>query len=125
MNRARVWAPSAIALIGGLVVTALYQPIGDAMGWYNPLLGYMAVGIYAGVPIGVVAAIISRTWRGVLTLCLGFFLLGAIHGLFTSTGAYVVWIFFERAVLAIPTYLVATAVITALTRLVHLQTGPR
>jgi hypothetical protein len=120
MNRARVWAPFAIALISGLVVSALYVPVGDAMGWYNPFFGYMAVGIYAGLPIGLVAALISRTWRGALTLCCGLLVLGAIYGAIASIGAvgsvggYMMWVFVERGVLAVPTYLVVTAVITAL-----------
>jgi hypothetical protein len=115
MNRARVWAPFAIAFVAGLAVTALYEPIGDAMGWYNPFTGYMEVGIFAGVPIGLLAAIASRTWRGVQTFCLGLLALGAFLAVRSSDPSdmlgYGLITLFELGLLGVPTYLVATAVI--------------
>ena len=79
----------------------------------------MAVGIYAGVPIGLVAALISRTWRGVLTLSLGFLVYGAIYGAVASSGGLLLWalfVFLERGVLAVPTYLVITALTSSSSR---------
>ena len=125
MNRARVWAPFAIALISEVVLwSVLYDPVCDATGWYNPFLGCMGVGLIAGVPMGLVAAIVSRTWRGALTLCLGLLAFGALAGVVQWTGdpgnvlKLSLYMLFEQGLLGLPTYLVATAAITVLNRLI-------
>ena len=75
-SRIRIWSPFAIAYVGGMV-TLLYEVrIGDYLGIYNPLFGYMNVEIYAGVLLGIVAALVSRTWRGALTFVLGLWAMG-------------------------------------------------
>ena len=46
-SRIRIWSPFVIAYVGGMV-TLLYEVrIGDYLGIYNPLFGYMNVEIYA------------------------------------------------------------------------------
>ena len=66
MSRIRLWSPFVIAYFGGLVTLAFEVRIGDYLGIYNPLFGYMFVEVYAGALLGVVAALVSRTWRGLL-----------------------------------------------------------
>ncbi|HET9085399.1 MAG TPA: hypothetical protein VFN41_13445 [Candidatus Limnocylindrales bacterium] len=120
MNRARVWAPFAIALVSELVLWSVYDPVCHTLGWYNPFLGCMKVGLMAGAPIGLVAGIVSRTWRGVLTLCLGFLAFGALVEAFIWSGdpgsllKSSLYMLFEQGVLGVPTYLVVTAAISAL-----------
>ena len=59
MSRIRVWSPFAIAYVGGTVTVIFESTIGQYLGVYSPLLGYLAVEVYAGVPIGFVAALAS------------------------------------------------------------------
>lgn len=80
MDRRRVWAPFVIAFLGGILLIPLERPVGEFLGLYNPLLGYAAVEFLAGLLIGLVAAAASLTWRGLLTLLLGFATVGAAFG---------------------------------------------
>jgi hypothetical protein len=75
-SRIRIWSPFVVAYVGGMVTLNYEVRLGDYLGIYNPLFGYMNVEIYAGVLLGVVAAIVSRTWRGALTFVLGLWAMG-------------------------------------------------
>jgi hypothetical protein len=76
-SRIRIWSPFVIAYVGGIATLYNEVEIGDYLGVYNPLFGYMNVEIYAGVLLGVVAALVSRTWRGTQTFVLGLLAMGA------------------------------------------------
>ena len=71
MSDIRTWSPFLVAYVGGTVTLLFESRIGDYLGIYSPLFGYAAVEVYAGALLGLVAALASRTWRGVLTFVLG------------------------------------------------------
>jgi hypothetical protein len=68
MMRVRIWAPFLIGFLGGSLAIRLEEPIGEFLGVYNPLLGYAAASMWSGALIALIAALASRTWRGLLTL---------------------------------------------------------
>jgi hypothetical protein len=125
MRLTKVRVPRTIGLlsigaIGVVVVQALGRPIGEAMGWYDPLLGYWQAEARLGAPLGLLAAIVARRWRDVLSLLAGFAVGGAITwGLAGSGGSNpllaltlgALWTPFVMGIFAVPVYLVAYAVI--------------
>jgi hypothetical protein len=80
MSRRRIWTPFVVAFLAGTLLIFLERPVGEFLNLYNPLMGYAAVDVWAGLPIGFLAAAASRTWRGLLTLVLGFATAGAVSG---------------------------------------------
>ncbi len=80
-SRLRIWAPFVMGWAGGALALLFESTLGKFLGVYNPLTGYLAAEIFAGLAIGFVAAIASRTWLGMLTLVLGFLTAGATVGI--------------------------------------------
>lgn len=123
MSRIRIWSPFVIAYAGGTVALIFETTIGEYLGVYNPLFGYLAVEVYAGVPIGFVAALASRSWRGLLTFVLGLMTAGATLDIVSgfdggldfghvvlSAFYFAFWLGF----LGVPTYLIVTGIASAL-----------
>jgi hypothetical protein len=124
MSRIRLWSPFFIASVGGTVAVIFEAPIGEYLSVYNPLMGYLAVEIYAGFPIGFVAALVSASWRGLATFVLGLLTAGAtvvIVGTVQAGGGdarhllfgafyFALWL----GLFGVPTYVVVTAVVSGL-----------
>jgi 4-hydroxybenzoate polyprenyltransferase len=116
----RTIGPFLIGAIGVVVVQALGRPIGEAMGWYDPLFGYWQAEARLGAPLGLLAALVARRWRDVLYLLAGFAIGGGITwGLAGSGGSNpllavtlgALWTPFLMGIFAVPVYLVTYAVI--------------
>ena len=75
------------ALVGGVLALMLAQRIGAALGIGDPTTGHFVVVTYAAFPVAVVAAIMSRRWRGVLGLLAGFAVAGGVAGVFADLGS--------------------------------------
>ena len=86
-------------------------------------MGYLQAETYAGVPIGFVAALASRTWRGLLTYVLGLMAAGATLGvvivasgggqastIVVGTFYFAFWLGF----LGVPTYVIVMSVVSVL-----------
>jgi hypothetical protein len=92
MSRARIWAPFPIGFGGGVLLALVSIPVARYFGVDVVLLSSLT--LYSGMPvllvtgpaIGFIAAIASRTWRGVLTLLLGFAAAGTALGLIWVIG---------------------------------------
>jgi hypothetical protein len=92
MSRARIWAPFAIGFGGGVPLALVSIPVARYFGVDVLLLS--SVTLYSGMPvllvtgpaIGFIAAVASRTWRGLLTLLLGFAAAGTALGLIWVMG---------------------------------------
>jgi hypothetical protein len=129
VSRRRIWAPFVIAFLAGIIVISLEQPIGKFLGLYNPLMGYAAVDFWAGLPIGLVAAAASRTWRGLLTLVLGFaaageafFTVAALLGSGISVSMIVVvgpYVALLMGFLGVPTYAIVVGAAHVIGRLLR------
>lgn len=128
MNR-RVWTPFWIAFLAGTLLIPLERPVGEFLGLYNSRLGYAAVELFAGLPIGSVAAAASRTWRGLLTLLLGFATGGAAVGTIfalrgsgdpTTIGLAARYVAVSLGILGVPGY---TMVMTAVYVVSQLRTS--
>ena len=119
-SRIRIWSPFVVAYVGGMVTLNYEVRLGDYLGVYNPLFGYMNVEIYAGVLLGIVAALVSRTWRGALTFVLGLLamgetavILGVLNGAdatATSILAVPLLVALVFSALGIPAYAFVTAI---------------
>ena len=90
MSRTRLWTPFFIGWVGGTLALLFEPTIGVFLGVYNPLTGYLAAEIYAGLAVGVIAALVSHTWLGLLKLVLGLLTAGATAGVVfaVSTGDF-------------------------------------
>ena len=106
MMRVRIWAPFLIAVLGGSVAIRLEKPIGEFLGVYNPLLGYAAASMWSGALIALIAALASRTWRGLLTLMLGFVTVGLPYGAFGVLDAGLL-----LGVFGVPAYIAVVALV--------------
>jgi hypothetical protein len=80
---ARIWSPFVIGSVGGTLAILFESQIGESLGVYSPLFGYLQADIYAGAVIGLIAALVSRTWTGLLTLMLGLATVGPVLSLLT------------------------------------------
>jgi hypothetical protein len=107
MMRVRIWAPFLIGFLGGSLAVRLEEPIGEFLGVYNPLTGYLGASMWSGALIALVAALASRTWRGLLTLVLGFATVGLPGGAFGVLYAGVI-----LCLLGVPTYVAVFTVVT-------------
>ena len=122
MSRFRIWAPFVIAWVGGTLVVQFESEIGGFLGVrYSPLLGYLMTDVYAGVPIGFVAALASRSWRGLPMYVLGLLTVGLAGGIVSvviggvSAGIIVFAPFyfaFLLGVFGVPTYGIVTTVVS-------------
>ena len=119
----RIWSAFFVAYVGGTLALLFESTIGEWLGVYSPLLGYLQAEIYAGVPIGFVAALASRTWRGLLMFVLGLMAAGATLGvvivingagqastIVVGTFYFAFWLGF----LGVPTYAIVTSVVSVL-----------
>jgi hypothetical protein len=121
MSHVRIWSPFVIAYVGGTVGLTNETSLGQYLDVYNPLFGYAAVELYAGLLIGFVAALASRTWRGLLTLVLGLLAAGAtleiVYGGGLDFGNVVLSAFyfgFWLGFLGVPTYVIVTGIASVL-----------
>lgn len=131
MSNSRIWSPFVIAYVGGMVTLIFETPIGDYFGIYNPLLGYAGVGVYAGALLGFVAAVASRTWRGVLTFVLGLIAVGetviilsVLNGADASADDFLIaplYVALFLGFLGVPIYLIVKGIASAATWLGQLS----
>jgi hypothetical protein len=130
MSRKRIWAPFLIGFVGGVLLALVSVPIASYFGVDLFLLS--GVTLYAGMPVLLVfgpavsflAATASRTWRGLLTLVLGFAAAGMALGLFLVIGGVrlaIVEVAFYMTLglgfLGVPTYLIVVGAIQIVDRL--------
>ena len=131
MSRTRIWAPFVIGFVGGAVLAVVSVPIAGYFGVDGPFM-MTAVTLYAGLPvllvtgpaIGFVAAVASRTWRGLLTLVLGFAAAGTALGLIGVMGGVrldvvevAFYITLVLGFLGVPTYVSVVGALTVIDRL--------
>ncbi len=118
-SRARIWSPFIVGSIGGTIGIILEAQIGEFLGVYSPLLGYLAANLCVGAAIGFVAALASRTWTGLLTLILGLVTAGVAVGVFAVLTAvlepgdlvsFAFYLAFVLGVFGVPTYAIVTGV---------------
>src|SRR5262245_36411090 len=129
MTRTRIWAPFIIGLAGGVLLALVSVPIARLFG-----VDFMlsAVTLYTGWPVlvisgpavGFVAAVASRTWRGLLAMVLGFATAGTAVGLATIIGGVRVdiaqaafYLTLTLGMLGAPTYLIAVGALGIIDRL--------
>ena len=123
VSHIRIWSPFVIAYVAATVTLIFESRIGEYLDIYNPLFGYLEVELRAGVPIGFVAALASRIWRGLLTFVLGLLAAGetaVILGVLSGADLelkMVVGVPFLVAltfgILGVPTYVVVTLIASA------------
>ena len=123
MSNSRIWSPFVIAYVGGMVTLIFETPIGDYLGMYSPLFGYAGVGLYAGALLGFVAALASRTWRGVLTFVLGLIavgetviILGVLNGSDASADDFLIaplYVALFLGFFGVPIYLIVKGIASA------------
>ncbi len=124
MSRSRIWAPFPIGFVAGLLLALLSVPMAGYFGVdFSRLSGVALYGgwpvlLVSGPAIGFVAAMASRTWRGLLTLVLGFAAAGLVLGVLVVLGGVhreVVEIAFYVTLvlgyLGVPTYLIAVGAV--------------
>jgi hypothetical protein len=126
MSRRRIWAPFVIALSAATLLMLLERPVCQFFDLYNPLLGCAGVHVWAGLPIGLAAAAVSRTWRGLVMLVLGsaaagaaffavFALQGSVdRGLILSTAP---WMAVLYGLLGVPAYAIVVSAVYVVGRL--------
>jgi hypothetical protein len=134
VSRARIWAPFLIGFVGGALLALVSIPAARYFGVDLVLLS--TVPLYSGWPvlfvsgpaIGFVAATVSRTWRGLLTLVLGFAAAGTALGLIWVTGGVRLdvveaarYMMFALGFLGVPTYVIVVSIVQVIDRL----RGPR
>ena len=73
-------------VLGGVLALALAEPIGAALGIGDPSTGRFVVVSYAAIPVAIVAALLSRRWRGVGGLLVGFAVAGGVAGVVGDLG---------------------------------------
>jgi hypothetical protein len=130
MSRARVWAPFLIGFVSGALLALVSIPVAQYFG--VNIVGLPRETLYSGWPvlfvtgpaIGFVAAAASRTWRGLLTLVLGFAAAGAALGLIwvmagdrldvVEVAFYMV---FALGFLGVPAYVITVGVAQVIDRL--------
>ena len=124
-GRVRIWSPFAIAYVGGTLALLFQNTIGEFLDVCNPLFGCLLAEIYAGVPIGLVAALASRTWKGVLTFVLGLLATSATFGIVMVLNAasansivfallyFALWL----GLLGVPTYAIVTGIAYVVSRM--------
>jgi len=134
MSRARIWAPFLIGFVGGALLALVSIPIARYFGvvlvWLPKLTLYsgMPVLLVTGPAIGFVAATASRTWRGLLTLVMGFAAAGTALGLIWIMGGVrrdVVEVALEAALyvtlvlgfLGVPAYVITVGAVLVIDRL--------
>jgi hypothetical protein len=134
VSRERIWAPFPIGFVGGALLVLVSIPIAEYFGvvlvWLPKLTLYwgMPVLIVIGPAIGFTAAIASRTWRGLLTLLLGFAAAGTALGLIWVLGGVrrdVVEVALEAAhfvtlalgFLGVPAYVITVGALQVIDRL--------
>jgi hypothetical protein len=130
MSRTRIWAPFLIGFVGGAVLALVSIPVARYFG--VDLLLLSSVTLYSGMPvlfvsgpaIGFVAAIASRTWRGLLTLVLGLAAAGTAHGLIWDMGGahldvieVALYMTLVLGFLGVPTYAIVLGTIQVVDRL--------
>lgn len=106
-----------IGLVGGATVALLSAAIAEFLDLETEPLDYARWLVWAGVPIGAIAAVASRTWLGVLTLVLGFVAAGAVLGAvsFLDTGDVMDIVFYPvvatvtLSILGVPAYAILVA----------------
>ena len=123
MSNSRTWSPFLVAYVGGTVTLLFESRIGDYLGIYSPLFGYAAVEVYAGALLGLVAALASRTWRGVLTFVLGLIaaaetaiILSVLSGSDASANFFLIAPFYVAlflGFLGVPIYLIVLGIASA------------
>ena len=129
MSRSRIWAPFTIGFVGGVLLALASVPIA---GYFGVDFFPSGVTLYRGWPvllvcgpaIGFVAAMASRTWRGLLTLVLGFAAAGLVLGLFMDLGRVqreisevAFYVTLTLGYLGVPTYLIAVGAVKIKDRL--------
>ena len=75
-----------VGAIGGVLALVLAEPFGAALGIGDPATGRFVLVSYAAIPIGIVAALLSRRWRGVAGLLVGFAIAGGFAGVVGDFG---------------------------------------
>jgi hypothetical protein len=118
-SRVRIWSPFVIGSLGGTVAILFEAQIGEFLGVYSGLLGYLVADLYAGAVIGFFAGLASRTWTGLLTLVLGLVSAGAAVGVFAIvTGgvapgnlvSIALYLAFLLGLFGVPAYAVITGI---------------
>ena len=130
MSRARIWAPFLIGFVGGALLALVSIPVARYFGVDLVLLS--TVSLYSGWPvlfvsgpaIGFVAATASRTWRGLLTLVLGFAAAGTALGLIWVIGGVrldvaevALYMVYALGFLGVPTYVIVVSIVQVIDRL--------
>ncbi|HET9085400.1 MAG TPA: hypothetical protein VFN41_13450 [Candidatus Limnocylindrales bacterium] len=82
----RDWASFVIAVVGGASVGLVSAPIAEFLDLETEPLDYVRLLVVAGVPIGAIAAVASKTWLGLLALVLGFVAAGGVLGAVSFLG---------------------------------------
>ena len=133
MSRAWIWAPFLLGFVGGALLALISIPVARYFGvtlvWFPKLTLYSGwpVLVVAGPAIGFVAASLARTWRGVVTLLLGFAAAGTALGLIWVIGGVrrdLIEVAFEAALyvtlalgfLGVPTYLIVAGIARVIDR---------
>jgi hypothetical protein len=134
MRPARIWAPFLIGLFGGALLALVSIPVAQYFGAFLPMFPKLT--LYSGWPglivtgpaLGFVAASVSRTWRGLLTLLLGLTTAGAALGLIWVMGGVrrdLVEVALEAALyvtlglgfLGVPTFVITLGAVQVIDRL--------
>jgi hypothetical protein len=130
MSRTRIWAPFLIGFVGGALLALVSIPVARYFGVDLVLLS--TVSLYWGWPvlfvsgpaIGFVAASASRTWRGLLTLVLGFAAAGTALGLIWVIGGVhldivevALYMVYALGFLGVPTYVIVVSIVQVIDRL--------
>jgi hypothetical protein len=130
MSRARIWAPFLIGFVGGALLALVSIPVARYFGVDLALLS--TVSLYSGWPvlfvsgpaIGFVAATASRTWRGLMTLILGFAAAGTALGLIWVIGGarldiveIALYMVYALGFLGVPTYVIVVSIVQVIDRL--------
>jgi hypothetical protein len=119
-----------IGFVGGALLALVSIPVARYFGVDLVLLS--TVSLYSGWPvlfvsgpaIGFVAATASRTWRGLLTLVLGFAAAGTALGLIWVVGGVhldvvevALYMVYALGFLGVPTYVIVVSIVQGIDRL--------
>jgi hypothetical protein len=130
MSRTQIWAPFLIGFVGGTLLALVSVPIAGYFG--VSVFSLSGVTLYGGMPVLLVfgpevsflAATASRTWRGLLTLVLGFAAAGMALGLLLVMGGVrldiaevAFYMTLGLGFLGVPTYLIVVGAIQVIDRL--------
>ena len=133
MSRGRIWAPFLCGFVGGVLLALISIPVARYFGvtlvWFPKLTLHSGwpVLVVTGPVVGFVAASLSRTWRGLLALLLGFAAAGTLLGLIWLVGGVrrdIVEVALEAALyvtlglgfLGVPTYLIVAGTVQVIDR---------